>query len=239
MKILALEFSSARRGVAVVEAVPATCSRRPEEAWAATEGDGKSPPLDVRALGLAEAEGITPGPFDLIESALRAAGLEREQIGCIAVGLGPGSYTGVRSAIALAQGWQLATGVKLLGISSAEVLAATAQSAGLTGRVAVVIDALRGEFYSANYEVAAAGWSESAPLRLLNREAVEASATGGATIVSPDAKCPFAGFKLLWPSASELGRLAARRSNFQPGEKLEPIYLRETTFVKAPPPKFY
>jgi len=36
--------------------------------------------------------------------ALKQAGLEREAIDCIAVGLGPGSYTGIRSAIALAQG---------------------------------------------------------------------------------------------------------------------------------------
>ena len=78
MKILALEFSSARRGVAVV--------------------DGG------RVLGLAEGDGLAPGPFALIESALRAAGVEREQIECVALGRGPGSYTGVRSAIALAQG---------------------------------------------------------------------------------------------------------------------------------------
>lgn len=213
MKILAIEFSSARRGVAVVEG--------------------------GRVLGLAEGDGLTPGPFALIESALRAAGVEREQIECIALGRGPGSYTGVRSAIALAQGWQLALGVKLLGISSAEVLAATAQTAGVTGRVAVVIDALRGEFYSASYDVAAAGWRETAPLRLLKREAVEALAAGGELLVSPDAKCPFGGTRLLVPSAAELGRLASERNEFQAGETLEPIYLRETTFVKAPPPKFY
>jgi tRNA threonylcarbamoyl adenosine modification protein YeaZ len=213
MKILALEFSSTRRGVAVVE------------------GD--------HVLGLAEAEGITPGPFELIESALRAAGTEREQIECIAVGLGPGSYTGVRSAIALAQGWQLALGVKLIGLSSADALVATARAAGLTGRVAVVIDALRGEFYSASYEVTTEGYREMTPLRLLKREAIEALVPAGELLVSPDAKCPLAGFRLLLPSAAELGRLAFKRSDFQPGEKLEPIYLRETTFVKAPPPRFY
>ena len=190
-------------------------------------------------LGLAEGDGLTPGPFALIESALRAAGIEREQVECIAVGRGPGSYTGVRSAIALAQGWQLALDVKLLGVSTADVLAATARVAGLTGRVAVVIDALRGEFYSASYELTADGSRELAPLRLLQREAVEALAAGGELLVSPDAKCPFAGARLLSPAAGELGRLAAARSDFQPGEQLEPIYLRETTFVKAPPPRFY
>ena len=238
MKILALEFSSSRRGVAVVEGVPAASSRRPD-ASAATDGDWKSPARDARVLGLAEGDGLTPGPFELIESALRAAGIEREQIECIAVGLGPGSYTGVRSAIALAQGWQFAAGVKLLGVSTAEVLAVTAQATGVTGRVAVVIDALRGEFYSASYEIAADDWREVAPLRLLTRTAVEALAAAGELLVSPDVKCPFAAAKFLVPSAGELGRLASRRSDFQPGEKLEPIYLRETTFVKAPPPRRY
>ncbi len=213
MKILALEFSSTRRGVAVVEG--------------------------GRVLGLAEGDGLTPGPFALIESALWAAGVEREQIECVALGRGPGSYTGVRSAIALAQGWQLALGVKLLGLSSADVLAATAQAAGVNGRVAVVIDALRGEFYSASYDITADGCHATTPLRLLKREAVEALAAGGEVLVSPDAKCSFAGTKLVMPSAAELGRLASRCDDFQPGEKLEPIYLRETTFVKAPPPKFY
>lgn len=213
MKILALEFSSARRGVAVVEG--------------------------GRVLGFAEAEGIMPGPFELIEAALQAAGGEREQIGCVALGRGPGSYTGVRSAIALAQGWQLALGVKLLGVSSADVLAATAHAAGLAGRIAVVIDALRGEFYSASYELSADGWRELVKLRLLAREAVESLAANGELVVSSDAKCPFVGARHLLPSAGELGKLACRSSDFQPGEKLDPIYLRETMFVKAPPPRFY
>lgn len=213
MKILALEFSSARRGVAVVEG--------------------------GRVLGLAEGDGLTPGPFALVESALRAAAVEREQIEGIAVGLGPGSYTGVRSAIALAQGWQLALGVKLLGVSSAEVLAGAARTMGITGRIAVVIDALRGEFYSASYEVTVDQCREVAPLRLLKREAVEALAAGGEWLISPDAKCPLVGARWVLPAAAELGRLASERTDFQPGEKLEPIYLRETTFVKAPPPRFY
>ena len=212
MKILALEFSSARRGVAVVD------------------GD--------RVLGLAEATGITPGPFELIESALRTAGVEREQIECIAVGLGPGSYTGVRSAIAVAQGWQLALGVKLLGLSSAEVLAATAHAAGITGHVMSVIDAQRREYYSACHEIDAHGWREAIALQLLPYVAIE-KLPAGFELISPNADCPFPWTRHVLPSAAELGRLAARRIDFVPGEKLEPIYLRETTFAKAPPPKFY
>ena len=47
----------------------------------------------------------------------------------------------------------------------------------------------------------------------------------------------FPGGRIVFPRAAVLGQLALHRNNFVPGEKLEPIYLRETTFVKAPPPR--
>lgn len=68
--------------------------------------------------------------FGLIETALAQAGIEREQIECVAVGLGPGSYMGTRIAIAIAQGWQLARGVKTAGISSDDALARQAGGPG-------------------------------------------------------------------------------------------------------------
>jgi len=43
--------------------------------------------------------------------------------------------------------------------------------------------------------------------------------------------------RVVLPRAVTIARLAATRTDFLPGEKLEPIYLRETTFVKAPPPR--
>lgn len=213
MKILALEFSSARRGVAVAE--------------------------HGQVLGSAEADGLEPGPFELIGAALCDARLEREQIECVAVGLGPGSYTGVRSAIALAQGWQLATGVKLIGVSSADVLAATAHAAGIRGLAAVVIDALRGEFYVLPVAIADHGWGSVDELKLLRQEGAHLHMWSDAKFLSPDAKLPFANVTHLAPSARELARLASARTDFVPGEKLEPIYLRETNFAKAPPPRFY
>jgi len=38
----------------------------------------------------------------------------------------------------------------------------------------------------------------------------------------------------LFPSAAMIARLAADRADFLPGDRLEPVYLRETSFVKAP-----
>lgn len=103
MKILALEFSSEQRSAAVVD--------------------------DGTVLGEARESGDKhTKAFALIERALAQARLEREQIDCVAVGLGPGSYMGTRMAIAIAQGWQLARGIKTAGVNSAE--AVTRQGSG-------------------------------------------------------------------------------------------------------------
>ncbi len=217
MKILALEFSSPQRSVA------------------ALQGGTNAGPL---ALGEAiEAGGRSTNTLGLVAEALQQAQLEREQIECLAIGLGPGSYTGIRLAIALAQGWQLARPVQLLGISSAECLAAQAQAEGIFGKVQVVIDAQRNEFYLAGYELTAQSRRETEPLRLAAASEVQARQQAGSIVVGPEATKWFPGSRVLFPRAATLGQLAWGRSDFVPGEKLEPIYLRETTFVKAPPPR--
>lgn len=217
MKILALEFSSPQRSVA------------------ALQGGTNAGPL---ALGEAiEAGGRSTNTLGLVAEALQQAQLEREQIECLAIGLGPGSYTGIRLAIALAQGWQLARPVQLLGISSAECLAAQAQAEGIFGNVQVVIDAQRNEFYLAGYELTAQSRRETEPLRLAAASEVQARQQAGSIVVGPEATKWFPGSRVLFPRAATLGQLAWGRSDFVPGEKLEPIYLRETTFVKAPPPR--
>src|SRR6185437_12670402 len=93
MKILALEFSSPQRSVAVVQ--------RDER----THG--------VIVSEVVETGGRTNAAFKMIDEALREAKIEREQIECLAVGTGPGSYTGIRAAISVVQGWQLARGTRI------------------------------------------------------------------------------------------------------------------------------
>ena len=219
MKILALEFSSPQRSVAVVSGQIESVSEVVET-----------------------TTGNTMRPFGMIEAALRQAGWEREQIECLAVGLGPGSYNGIRAAIALAQGWQLSSrpgGIQLLGVSSAECIAAQAQADGFVGRLSVVIDAQRGEFYLARYEVNAAGRREISPLLLTTRDEVCARAQAGEVLIGPEVDRWFPNGRVVFPRAARLGLLARRRPDFVAGEKLEPIYLRETKFVKAPPPRVF
>ena len=218
MTILALEFSSGQRSVAVVRRGAGDASFVASEAVETGAGGTRA--------------------FGMIEDALREAGLEREQIDVIAVGLGPGSYTGIRVALSVAQGWQLASpngGVKLLGISSAECVAAQAQAENISGRVNVMIDAQRNEFYLAAYEMSAAGRKEIEPLRIVTRAEVESRAGANELLIGPEVTRWYPNGRMVLPRAAMLGQLALNRNDFAAGNKLEPIYLRETNFVKAPP----
>ncbi len=211
MKILAIDFSSHRRSVAAI----GETSRHE-----VVEDNPKS----TDALGM-------------ITDALAGAKLARTVVECVAIGLGPGSYTGIRAALALSQGWQLVTDVKLLGISSAETIAAQAHADGVRARIAVVIDAQRGEFYLANYDLRRERPEQTAPLRIVSSDDVKRCEVAGEVIIGPEVTRWFPNGRIAFSTASTLAILAATRTNFVSGENLEPIYLRETSFVKAPPPR--
>lgn len=237
MKILALEFSSPLRSVAVAQ--PGAPWPSPTPPLEETVGE-RRPLLTTPALSwseVVETGGRAAKALGMIEEALRQAQLEREQIECIAVGLGPGSYNGIRAAIALAQGWQLARSVKLTGVSSAECVAAQAQADGITGRVTVVIDAQRGEFYFESYEISDKRCSNVHPLSLATMAEVRQCQQVGQQIIGPEVTKWFPESRVIFPRAATLARLALGRSDFVSGEKLVPIYLRETNFVKAPLPR--
>lgn len=82
------------------------------------------------------------------------AGIARSQLDAIAVGRGPGAFTGVRLAIALAQGVALALDRPVVPVSTLAALAMRARMlAGEGRRVLAAIDARMGEVYSAAYEL--------------------------------------------------------------------------------------
>lgn len=217
MKILALEFSSPQRSVAVL--------------------DGGAHHASLALAEIIETDVGGTHALSMIDEALRQSRIEREQIECLAIGLGPGSYTGIRSAIALAQGWQLARDAKLVGISSADGIAAQAQSEGARGAANVAIDAQRNEFYLARYELGTDDWRIVEALRLATREQVRERGAGDELLCGPEVERWFPNGKTVFPRAATLARLALARPDFIAGEQLEPIYLRETKFVKAPPPR--
>jgi tRNA threonylcarbamoyladenosine biosynthesis protein TsaB len=73
------------------------------------------------------------------------------EVEAIAVGVGPGSFTGLRVGIASARGLGASLGVPLVGVSTLDALARGVGSAAARP-VAAVLDARRGEVFAALYE---------------------------------------------------------------------------------------
>ena len=86
-----------------------------------------------------------------IDAALAEHGVAREDIACVAVGRGPGSFTGVRIAMATAKGIASALEVPLVGVSSLDAVAWNAWAAGERGPLSVVADAMRKEVNPVRY----------------------------------------------------------------------------------------
>jgi tRNA threonylcarbamoyladenosine biosynthesis protein TsaB len=86
----------------------------------------------------------------MADALLAEAGIGRHALDAIAVGRGPGSFTGVRLAVSLAQGMALALDLPVITISSLAALALEAPEEEGTAILAV-IDARMGEIYAASY----------------------------------------------------------------------------------------
>ncbi len=203
MACLALEFSSARRSAAVAR-------------------DG---------LVLAEAfvlGGKATSAPSLIAEALGKAGLAPGDMGRLVVGVGPGSYTGIRRAIATFQGWSLAMGTPVASVGSMELLARLAHEA-LGGDCLLASDAQRGEWARGEMR----GGRLAGPTRLVAREELMAEMAGGRRVVTPDAGLD--GAVVMYPTAALAAAMGPGLAEVRP-ETLEAVYLREAAFIKAPPP---
>src|ERR671925_1504374 len=77
-----------------------------------------------------------------VDALLRQAGSHPSEVDRLAVGIGPGSFTGVRMGLAVARGLALALGIPVAGVSTLDALAA-----GAPGAVPVV-DARRREVFA-------------------------------------------------------------------------------------------
>ncbi len=144
----------------------------------------------------------------------------------LVVGTGPGSYTGVRIAIAAAQGLALARGWPVFGLPS--IATATESPCRVLG------DARRGLFYVARV---AAG--EVGELRLLDAEVARAEVAAGDDWFTFDAVAPLGleSVRLARPNAIALARLGAGLSEAQVAKAatrpLEPLYLQEAFITTA------
>lgn len=172
------------------------------------------------------------------EQLLAEAGLRKSQLDAIAVGRGPGAFTGVRLAIAIVQGLALALDRPVLPVSTLAVLAMQGQG----GRFLAAIDARMGEVYLGDFVrdadglVSAAGAEIivaplQAPLPEGQRHGVGSGfgAENGALAQRfGDLLTGFDAAAL--PHAADLARLAVRafaRGEAIAADRLEPAYLRD------------
>lgn len=178
----------------------------------------------------------------MCEAVLAEAGISRRQLDAIAVGRGPGAFTGVRLAIAAAQGIALALDRPVVTISSLAALALQAPDAGQEATLAV-IDARMGEVYAGAFRPTADGGLEA-----LGEESVGAAtalrlpAAAGWAVVGtgwtafPEAlrahlpADPLFADGQRYPQAGAVARLAAPLARAGRGVAAElalPVYLRD------------
>ena len=174
------------------------------------------------------------------QALLDEAGVARAQLDAVAVGRGPGAFTGVRLGIALAQGIALALDLPMLPVST---LAALAMRASGPGPVLAAIDARMGEVYAGTFErtdggVCALGAeSVSAPDAVALPGAGDGWQGVGTGFAAVDgALQAHLGLRLAGvdaaalPRAGDVARLAAQafgRGELVAPARVEPAYLRD------------
>lgn len=110
-------------------------------------------------LSRGQAETLVP----LIRDLMASAGCGFGDLDLIAVCHGPGSFTGIRVAVAVARGFALATGLPLVPVNALEALAEAAP-APESGRILALLDARRGEVYAQSFNSARAALDAPAAL---------------------------------------------------------------------------
>lgn len=166
---------------------------------------------DGEVLGERTSRAVTL--LEDIDALLRQSGTHTRDVEALAVGVGPGSFTGVRIGLSTARGLALALGIPVAGVSTLDALAA-----GAPGAIPV-IDARRREVFVPGLVTAPADLEvEPGTLHVGSgavryREVLEAA---GAEI-PPD------GDERHLPRARFHAQLA---HDFRPAEEVEPLYLR-------------
>ncbi|MBW3809647.1 tRNA (adenosine(37)-N6)-threonylcarbamoyltransferase complex dimerization subunit type 1 TsaB [Aeromonas hydrophila] len=89
----------------------------------------------------------------MVQAVLDDAGITLDELDAIAFGRGPGSFTGVRIGIGVAQGLAFGAGVPLIGISTLAAMAQGAHRLDGAEQVLTAIDARMNEVYFGRYEL--------------------------------------------------------------------------------------
>ena len=149
-----------------------------------------------------------------IQQGLQALGLQFADLDAIVFGRGPGAFTGLRTACAIAQGLALGASKPLLPVDTLLAVAEEAREQhGLTD-VMAVLDARMSEVYHAGYRWAEGLWHATHALGLCAPEALQVpeglSVVGNAQAAYAERLAPQAAHRVALPTATALLRLAPR-----------------------------
>jgi tRNA threonylcarbamoyladenosine biosynthesis protein TsaB len=170
----------------------------------------------------------------MVEDVMAKAGVSYQQLSAVAATIGPGSFTGIRVALAAARAICLAAGIPAMGYTSLQVLAFAARRQEAV--TLAVLNAGKGEHYYQYYKNNP--WEEAgeASLGVLSKamdELPAASAVFAGNAVIDDTR--FISANIPFPHADALAELAANFPQLaQP--VLHPFYIRAPD-AKLPQPK--
>lgn len=188
----------------------------------------------------------------MVKSALEEANLTLQSLDALAFGRGPGSFTGVRIGVGVAQGIALGAELPMMGISSLATMAEGVFRTTGIKQVLVAIDARMGEIYCAQYQRNDKGiWLGEETEAVMKPEhfvEVLQSTTGTWAMAGtgwqayPDLKetLPFTVIEteITLPAAQDMLPLAVtawHEGKATKVEEAEPVYLRnEVTWKKLP-----
>jgi tRNA threonylcarbamoyladenosine biosynthesis protein TsaB len=172
----------------------------------------------------------------MISDALGRVGAIRQDVTAVAVGIGPGPFTGLRVGVVTARTLGLALGIPVYGVCSLDVLAVRAVDAGLGEPFLATLDARRKELFWASYDEDGRrldGPSVDRPADLAAGLSADRLVVGAGPVLYPDAFARAGGPAT--PDAATLALVVAeeRAELVDP----EPIYLRRPDAVIPGPPK--
>ena len=174
-----------------------------------------------------------------IAQLLAQAALPMQDLQAIAFGVGPGAFTGLRTACAVAQGLALGAGVPVVPVDSLMLVAEAAwigQGRALDGEeVGVVMDARMGELYAARYRRQARGWEVASEPALCDPQELYSRWGGWPRVLTGSGVHLLQGLKeeTVWDARERAkALLSLAQWRFAQGHAVEPehalpIYLRD------------
>ncbi len=158
-----------------------------------------------------------------MEKMLRSRRLSLEKIDFIAVGVGPGSFTGLRVGTTVAKILGYALNKKIVGISSLEAMAREAAELTKKERIAVSLDAKKSMAYGAYYLFKGGGLREILRPSLMRTEKFHSKTHGADLVIGNFPGQEYAYPKARWIAESAVHKI--RNKKFTDPFRLEPLYL--------------